>query len=85
MTTVMKYAVKNNLSELKIKSLTGHKKLRTTLSNYVDENEFLITYLEATYGIEIGKEITKEISPNEHIEYLMHEDLPIRTKGSGCF
>ena len=20
-----------------------------------------------------------------HIEYLMHEDLPIRTKGSGCF
>lgn len=75
MTTVMKYAVKNNLSELKIKSLTGHKKLRTTLSNYVDENEFLITYLEATYGIEIGKEITKEISPNEHIKDCLEKEL----------
>lgn len=75
MTAVMKYAIKNNLSELKIKSLTGHKKLRTTLSNYVDENEFLITYLESTYGIEIGKEITKEISPNKHIKDCVEKGL----------
>ena len=45
-------AIKNNVSLMSLKELTGHANIDTTENYYVKEN--IRNYLEATYGVEIG-------------------------------
>lgn len=52
MTTIVENAIKNNVSLMNLKALTGHKSFDTTDNYYVKNN--IRNYLEATCGIEIG-------------------------------
>lgn len=51
-TNLIENAIKNNVSLLSLKELTGHANIDTTENYYVKEN--IRNYLEATYGVEIG-------------------------------
>lgn len=51
-TNLVENAIKNNVSLLSLKELTGHANIDTTENYYVKEN--IRNYLEATYGVEIG-------------------------------
>lgn len=51
-TNLVENAIKNNVSLMSLKELTGHANIDTTENYYVKEN--IRNYLEATYGVEIG-------------------------------
>lgn len=51
-TTLVENAIKNNVSLMSLKELTGHANVDTTENYYVKEG--IRNYLEATYGVEIG-------------------------------
>ena len=51
-TNLIENAIKNNVSLMSLKELTGHSNIDTTENYYVKEN--IRNYLEATYGVEIG-------------------------------
>lgn len=51
-TNLIENAIKNNVSLLSLKELTGHSNIDTTENYYVKEN--IRNYLEATMGVEIG-------------------------------
>lgn len=51
-TNLIENAVKNNVSLMSLKELTGHSNIDTTENYYVKEN--IRNYLEATFGVEIG-------------------------------
>ena len=51
-TNLVENAIKNNVSLLNLKELTGHASIDTTENHYVKEN--IRNYLEATMGVEIG-------------------------------
>lgn len=51
-TNLIENAIKNNVSLMSLKELTGHANIDTTENYYVKEN--IRNYLEASYGVEIG-------------------------------
>lgn len=57
MTKAFEFAMKNNLSEIELKSLTWHKRYDTTNNHYVSKR--IKDYLEATHKITIGN-----VTPN---------------------
>jgi integrase len=82
MTKSIEYAMKNNMSLMEMKGLTGHKMLKTTTNHYVAEK--LKEYLEATHKIIIGNpvikgnivaktDLGKEDLVNEECGYCPHE------------
>lgn len=71
-TNLVENAIKNNVSLLSLKELTGHASIDTTENHYVKEN--IRNYLEATMGVEIGNmNIPGEIV-NDYPE-ANHDDL----------
>lgn len=52
MTKSIEYAIKNNLSDLEVKALTGHKHISTTTNHYVANK--IKDFLEATHRVVIG-------------------------------
>lgn len=71
-TNLVENAIKNNVSLLSLKELTGHVTIDTTETHYVKEN--IRNYLEATMGVEIGN---MPIVGTVAIDYpeAKHEDL----------
>lgn len=67
MTNALQYATKNNFSDLQIQKLTGHKKLKTTITNYVDKDEFLSEYFEIAYGLDLSQDNLKDVNAHSHI------------------
>ena len=51
-TNLIENAIKNNVSLMSLKELTGHANINTAENYYVKEN--IRNYLEAAYGVEIG-------------------------------
>ena len=51
-TNLVENAIRNNVSLMSLKELTGHANIDTTENYYVKES--IRNYLEATYGVEIG-------------------------------
>ena len=52
MTKALAYAIKNNLSDLELLTLLGHKNLSTAKHSYIDWK--LEEMLEATYGLDLS-------------------------------
>jgi integrase len=90
MTKSIEYAMKKNMSEMELKTLTNHKKLSTTTNHYVAEK--IKDYLEATHMIVIGNHTIKgnivsktyhsnKDLVNENCGYCPHESC-IQIKGN---
>ena len=71
-TNIIENAIKNNVSLMSLKELTGHANIDTTENYYVKEN--IRNYLEATYGVEIGNMPVVGTVVSEYPEG-KHEDL----------
>lgn len=71
-TNLVENAIKNNVSLLSLKELTGHTSIDTTENYYVKEN--IRNYLEATMGVEIGNMGIPGEVVNEYPE-ANHDDL----------
>lgn len=90
MTKSIEYAMKKNMSEMELKTLTNHKKVSTTTNHYVAEK--IKDYLEATHMIVIGNPTIKgkivtetqhssKDLVNENCGYCPYESC-IQTKGN---
>ncbi|WP_100489236.1 site-specific integrase [Sporolactobacillus pectinivorans] len=67
MTKSIEYAIKNKLSDLEVRVLTGHKQISTTTNHYVAEK--IKDYLEATHMVVIGNPtINGKIQLNTHYQ-----------------
>ena len=71
-TNLVENAIKNNVSLMSLKELTGHANIDTTENYYVKEN--IRNYLEATYGVEIGNIPVVGTVATEYPE-AKHEDI----------
>ena len=71
-TNLVENAIKNNVSLLSLKELTGHASIDTTENYYVKEN--IRNYLEATMGVEIGNMPVVGTVATDYPE-AKHEDL----------
>jgi integrase len=71
-TNLIENAIKNNVSLMSLKELTGHANIDTTENYYVKEN--IRNYLEATYGVEIGNMPVVGTVASEYPE-AKHEDI----------
>lgn len=71
-TNLAENAIKNNVSLLSLKELTGHANIDTTENYYVKEN--IRNYLEATMGVEIGNMPVVGTIANNYSK-AKHEDL----------
>ena len=71
-TNLVENAIKNNVSLMSLKELTGHANIDTTENYYVKEN--IRNYLEATYGVEIGNMPVVGTVASEYPE-AKHEDI----------
>ena len=75
-TNLVENAIKNNVSLLSLKELTGHASIDTTENHYVKEN--IRNYLEATMGVEIGNmqlpgEVVSEYPEAKHDDLVNDE------------
>ena len=71
-TNLVENAIKNNVSLLSLKELTGHASIDTTENHYVKEN--IRNYLEVTMGVEIGNMNIPGEVVNDYPE-ANHDDL----------
>ena len=71
-TNLVENAIKNNVSLMSLKELTGHANIDTTENYYVKEN--IRNYLEATYGVEIGNMLVVGTVATDYPE-AKHEDI----------